>query len=200
MSEENTAGASYLAALKQMTTSAAAAAAAQARANSAADVHISERRRSPRYPCEGSAHLRDVKTKVATWATFTDISMHGCYVEAMATFRMGTQLTLTIELKGYRIECGAEVRVVYPGLGMGIAFTTIAEENRERLRELLLSLSQRALIMGAEAPAEPIPTHTPQSSSTIQNPAAALRAISDFFQERYMLSRDEFLRIVKKSQ
>jgi len=30
--------------------------------------------------------LREITSSVATWATFTDISLHGCYVEAMFTF------------------------------------------------------------------------------------------------------------------
>jgi hypothetical protein len=202
MPEESSAGASYLAALKQMSAPTGATAApmpASQIGDSSSKSYVSEKRRSPRYRCQGSAHLRDARTNVATWATFTDVSLHGCYVEAMSTFRPGTQLVLTIELNGYRIECGGEVRVVYPGLGMGISFTIIADEHRERLRELLRSLAQPSTILGAR-PVENATNTKPQNSPAIANPAAALQAISDFFQDRHLLGREEFLRILRKSQ
>src|SRR5271156_1394575 len=210
MSDENSAGASYLAALKRSSPQTAGAAAARAPISSAEtrsgsavppqEANSSERRRSPRYRCQGSAQLRDVRSGVATWATFTDISMHGCYVEAMSTFRVGTELALTIEVNGYRVESRGEVRVAYPNLGMGICFTTISGQDRERLHELLRSLSRPSVILGPR-PAASAPA-IPQSNdlSSIANPAAALKALTSYFDERHILSREEFLRILRKSQ
>jgi hypothetical protein len=211
MSDENSAGASYLAALKRSSPQAAGAAAARApiasetRAGSAAPPqeeggNSSERRRSPRYRCQGSAQLRDVRSGVATWATFTDISLHGCYVEAMATFRVGSPLALTIEVNGLRVEAKGEVRVAYPNLGMGIFFTTTSGEDRERLRELLESLSRPSVMLGQRASARPQPTPKPESFSSVSNPTAVVKALTDFFAEREMLSRDEFLRILRRIQ
>src|SRR5271166_3561728 len=54
-----------------------------------------ERRRSPRYRCQGSAQIREVETGVSTWAAFTDISLHGCYGEAACTYAMGSTLSLS---------------------------------------------------------------------------------------------------------
>jgi len=34
----------------------------------------------------------------------------------------------------------------------------------------------------------------------VKDPAAALRAITDFFEQRQMLGREEFLRILRTSQ
>jgi len=216
MSDENNAGAAYLASLKQSSPQAAGAAAARApvsspesRLGSTVSVGNSippavERRRSPRYRCQGSAHLRQTGGGVATWATFTDISLHGCYVEAMSTFRVGTELELTIEVNGFRVESRGEVRVAYPNLGMGICFTTTSAEDRERLRELLRSLSRPSVIVGprvaANAPSTPPATPPSGALSPIANPGAALQAIVNFFDERHMLSREEFLRILRKSQ
>lgn len=205
MSDEKSVGASYLAALKQMRTPAASA---PARApESTADDGVgdaasgpSEKRRSPRYRCQGSARLREISSNTATWATFTDVSMHGCYVEAMATFHMGAELALAIEVNGYRVECGGIVQIVYPGLGMGVAFTTISEENRERLRELLRSLAQPSVILGPRAGLDRSVFPAPEAPPAVKDPAAALQAISDFFEQRHMLGREEFLRILRQSQ
>ncbi|MGA8274336.1 MAG: PilZ domain-containing protein [Candidatus Sulfotelmatobacter sp.] len=210
MSDENSAGASYLASLKRSLPQAAGTAAARAPIPSETgtggavslekQADSSEKRQSPRYHCQGSAYLRDVRSGVATWATFTDISLHGCYVEAMSTFRVGSPLTLTLEVNGFRVESKGEVKVVYPNLGMGISFTTMSEENREKLRELLGSLSRPSVILGPRASARPQPTPKPESLSAALNPAAVLKALTNFFEERQMLSRDEFLRILRKIQ
>jgi len=134
------------------------------------------------------------------WATFTDISLHGCYVEAAAGYRAGSMLALTVEVNNFRVEATGEVRIAYPGLGMGICFTHLSDENRERLRALVRSLSQPSVIMGARAierpPASPLPNASPSS----ENSAAALLAIKKFFEDRHVMGREEFLRILRKSQ
>ena len=219
MSDEENAGAAYLAALKKSTPQAAAAAPARAPIPPSSIQNngvvapgntispVDERRKSPRYRCQGSARLREIVTSVSTWATFTDISLHGCYVEAMATFRRGAKLGLTMEVNGFRVECNGEVRVVYPNLGMGICFTTMSDSDRERLRELLRSLSRPSVILGArpEVNAALIPeadgfSTPPNSATAVTNPGAALRAVMNFFDERHILSREEFFRILRKSQ
>jgi hypothetical protein len=212
MPNENSAGAAYLAALKQSTPQAAGAAPGRTPVSSSESRNGGggpvgtpnspqvEKRRSPRYRCQGSAHLREIRSGVATWSTFTDISMNGCYVEAMSTFRVGAELSLTIEVNGFRVECRGEVRVVYPNLGMGVGFTTISDSDRERLRELLRSLARPSVILGLRPAASSSPTPQADTVSAIANPAAALKALMNFFDERHILGREEFLRILRKSQ
>ncbi|MFZ0770700.1 MAG: PilZ domain-containing protein [Candidatus Sulfotelmatobacter sp.] len=212
MPDENSAGAAYLAALKQSTPQAAGAAPARAPVPSSesrdegaapagtANSALNEMRRSPRYRCQGSARLREIGSGAATWATFTDISLHGCYVEAMSTFRVGTGLDLTIEVNGYRVVSQGEVRVAYPNLGMGICFTTISVQDRERLRELLRSLSRPSVILSSRAAANAAAAPPADLLSSIANPGVALQAIVKFFDDRHMLSQEEFLRILRKSQ
>ncbi|MGB0008539.1 MAG: PilZ domain-containing protein [Candidatus Sulfotelmatobacter sp.] len=219
MSDEENAGAAYLAALKKSTPQAAAAAPARAPILPSSNLNngigapantispVGEKRKSPRYRCQGSARLREIVSGVSTWATFTDISLHGCYVEAMATFRVGAKLGLTMEVNGFRVECNGEAKVVYPNLGMGIAFTTMSDSDRERLRELLRSLSRPSVILGARQEVKAAPVHgadglsIPANSATpVTNPDAALRAVMSFFDERHILSREEFFRILRRSQ
>jgi PilZ domain len=214
MSEQNDVGAAYLAALKRSSVSPTAET-ASARASDPAQPPeslpfkaiapgrtgpVPEKRRSPRYRCQGSAQLREVSTGIATWATFSDISMHGCYVEAAAGYPAGSTLTLSIEVNGFRVEAIGEVRVTYPGLGMGISFTQVSDEDRSRLRELVRSISQPSVIMGAR----PADRATSASSSiplpTVANPGAALQAIQKLFEDRHVMGREEFIRILRKSQ
>jgi hypothetical protein len=151
--------------------------------------------------------LREISSGVSTWATFTDISLHGCYAEAMATFRLGAKLSLTIEVNGFRVESSGEVRVVYPNLGIRIGFTTISDPDRERLRELPRLLSRPSVILAARPGANPalipdVERFSPSSTPAMQitNSSAALQALMNFFAERHILSREEFFRILRKSQ
>jgi hypothetical protein len=161
----------------------------------------SERRRSPRYKCEGSVDLREKGCNVWTFASFTDISLGGCYVEAQATYPVGTSLHMKLQANGFRVETGAEVRVNYPYLGMGIAFTEMSEESRARLRDLLCSISPTCGIMGPGITSA-LPTVCPLSEEVppIVNPDAAVRALIKFFTNHEMLIREDFLKVLHASQ
>src|ERR1022692_4974636 len=66
---------------------------------SSAGMASTEDRKSPRYRCKGSARLRESGSDVTIWATFADISMHGCYVEAASPLPVGAVLGLQLEWK-----------------------------------------------------------------------------------------------------
>jgi PilZ domain len=210
MADEPDAGAAYLAALKQSTRPQAGGAAAasapqvQRSAENRTAAMISSRsadkRKSPRYPCQGSAHIREIDTGVAIWTTFTDISLHGCYVEATTAYPIGVMLGLKLEANGFRVEATGEVRVTYPSLGMGISFTKMSDEDRERLRELVRSISRPSVILGGPVTMRAPSTAPAETLPGVTNPAATLQAMSNFFEDRHMMGREEFLRILRKSQ
>lgn len=159
-----------------------------------------EKRRSPRYKCEGSAEMCEVSCEVRTWATFTDISLHGCYVEAQATYPVGSVLRLKLEANGQRVEVTGNVRVSYPYLGMGIAFVEMTEDNQSRLKNMLVSLSRPSVIIGPGL-ASTLPARGPlEAVPTISDPKAAIQALIDFFESRQMLMREDFLRVLRQSQ
>jgi hypothetical protein len=158
-----------------------------------------EKRKTPRYRCKGSARLQESGSAVSTWATFADISMHGCYVEASSPLRVGTVLGLKLEVNGFRVEASGEVRVAYPNLGMGISFTRISEEDRGRLRELVNSISRRpSAALSVESASLSLPEST--ASPAVPNPSAALQALQRFFENRHVMGREEFLKILRQNQ
>jgi hypothetical protein len=204
MTEETDNGIAYLMALKRSTGSAPAREESpEANANEQGSKQPSfqggEKRRSPRYQCEGSVQMRAADCDVHTWASFTDISLHGCYVVAQATYPVGTVLLLNLEAKGIRIESKGTVRVSYPYLGMGIAFTDMNSESEAKLKELLASLSRPSIIMGPGI-ASALPARGPLELPPITKPEAILEALAEFFRDRQMLMRDDFVRIVHQTQ
>jgi len=214
MAQEVNDGVSYLRALQRASGPHEGTAAAPARETSAAQHSGAEgadgnshtqfqgtdKRRSTRYKCEGSAEIREDGCDVQTFAAFTDVSLHGCYVEAQATYPVGAVLHLKLDANGVRVESKGIVRVSYPYLGMGIAFAEVAEETRERLKQMLGSLTRPTSIMGpgmasslsARGPLDALPP--------IADPTAAVQALTEFFENRQMLMREDFLRILSKSQ
>lgn len=95
--------------------------------------------------------MRQDGSDLRTWATFTDINLNGCYVGAAASYPVGTRLQVKLEAKGVKVEAQGIVRISYPHLGMGIAFTEIFADDRSRLLELLRSVSPPAAILGSGA-------------------------------------------------
>ncbi len=210
MADEEDAGAAYLAALKQSSPPRAAGIASarpplaprspEARTGGANPAPRPDKRKSPRYRCQGSAHINEIGKAVAIWTTFTDISLHGCYVEATTAYRVGVKLGLKLEANGFRVEAIGEVRVSYPHLGMGISFSQMSDEDRERLRELVRSISRPSVILGARVAAPAPSTLQPAGSPPVADPGAALQAMVNFFEDRHMMGREEFLRILRKGQ
>ena len=179
MAQETNDGTAYLMVLKQATSSQSGAAAAPARepdrvqeaarAQNPENFQGAEKRRSPRYKCESSAEVREDGGDVRTWATFTDIGLHGCYVEAQATYPAGTLLHMRLEVNAIRVEAKGRVRISCPYLGMGIAFKDITEENNTHLKHLLASLSRPTVIMGPGANS-PHPTTGPMEAACGDQP------------------------------
>lgn len=211
MAQEMNDGVAYLRALRQsagrsepenpsVAPSEKASEAAPAAATVGERFEGSEKRRAPRYKCEGSAQIREDGKDVHTWATFSDISLHGCYLEAQATYPAGTVLHMKMEANGVRFETKGSVRVSYPYLGMGIAFTGMSDETQAHLRQLLASISHPCAIVGPGI-ASSLPSTAPlEDVPAITNPAAAVQELIEFFESRQMLMREDFLRILRKSQ
>ena len=156
-----------------------------------------ERRQNPRYKCEGSATFRVQGNNVRSWGTFTDLSAGGCYIELKATFPVGARIDLELELNGIRAQVTGEVQVSYPFLGMGVAFRELTSENRLHLQEMIDSVRPT---IARPRPATVEETPVSASLPIILNPGAALQALADFFETHATLSKEEFIRVLRKSQ
>jgi hypothetical protein len=159
-----------------------------------------EKRRTSRYRCDGSVEMSEQGSDVRTSAVFTDISLHGCYVEAKATYPAGTVLQMTLEADGIRMETAGEVRVNYPYMGMGISFREMSQENVTRLRELLGVVSQPESNAGQGIAAALASTAPQDGIPVVKDPAQALRLLTTFFESRQTLPREDFILLLRESQ
>src|SRR4029077_15818301 len=127
------------------------------------------------------------------------------YMEAAAGCPVGPGVGFGIGGNRFRVRATGGVRGCFPVLGLGILFSKISDEDRERLRALVRSLSQPSAIVGARVaesapPSQPTNAVPGQANPGLANPGAALQAITKFFEDRHVLGREEFLRILRKTQ
>ncbi len=153
-----------------------------------------ENRRSPRFKCEGNLELKSEGSTIRTWATFTDISASGCYVEMMTTFPVGSKLDVQLGMNGLLVNTTAIVRTTYPFLGMGIEFSEMSQNDRAHLDSMLASLAGSSLIRANVSPKKNV------GLPSISDPAAVIDALVRFFEAKTTLSVEEFARLVETSQ
>jgi PilZ domain len=192
MAEEIDEGLAYLQALKQSTPATASPLPARDLNSSAARAPVlnsasalafggGEKRRSPRYKCEGSLEMCEAGSESRTYATCTDVSMHGCYVEATTTYPVGTNLHMKLQANGSQVQSKGCVRVTYPSLGMGIAFVEMSEEDRSRLKDLLRAVSRPSVILGPGIASAGSPHSASESIPLPSDATAALRDAGGIF-------------------
>jgi PilZ domain len=82
------------------------------------------------YPLE----LRDERVNTPLRVNATDISGNGCYVETVMPLTVGTALRVDFWIEEERQSPSAVVRTRDPGVGMGIEFTGMPEEQKKRFQ------------------------------------------------------------------
>jgi hypothetical protein len=97
---------------------------------------VVEQRKHPRFKCHNSVELH-TQDGASFWATISDLSLGGCYVEMAIPLPPGTKLKMGIWIG--ETKCWADCEVAYStaGLGTGVMFNRISELDLERIRQFL---------------------------------------------------------------
>ena len=92
-----------------------------------------ERRSAPRYPMVLSADVVELPRGARLSARTADISTSGCYIDTLNPIPQGLEVRLRITHHDEVFEAVGRVMYVSYGLGMGVAFTKVEEEQKARL-------------------------------------------------------------------
>jgi PilZ domain len=95
------------------------------------------RRKFARHRISFPLELRDERVNTPLRVNATDISGNGCYVETIMPLPIGTALRVDLWIEQERLSPTAVVRTRDPGVGMGIEFTGLPEENKKRFQDHL---------------------------------------------------------------
>jgi hypothetical protein len=105
-----------------------------------------KQRAVPRYSFVASTELTDPVHAIHLSGRVTEISRHGCYVDALNALPVGTLLNLEITCDQGKFATKATIIYIHPGIGMGIAFADTAEPQAQVLESWLAALPETAAI------------------------------------------------------
>ncbi len=72
--------------------------------------------------------------------TSMDISEGGIFISAIQIFEENSILELSIPFKGDKLKVKARVVYIQPGIGIGLEFTDLSDEQKKSIKELIESL------------------------------------------------------------
>jgi hypothetical protein len=104
---------------------------------------VDNTRRALRLPFLATAEIAPENAPSATiCATVKELSLHGCYLEALSPFRAHTAVLVKVFVESEYFEARATVLYVSPTLGMGLAFRQVKPAFAAVLQKWLLSAMQ----------------------------------------------------------
>jgi hypothetical protein len=105
----------------------------------------SQKRAAKRCPMVATAEVLDLGTNTRLSARTSEIGIGGCYVDAMNPFPIGTVVNVRIERDQGAFEAKGKVVYCDSTMGMGVAFTAMAPEQRAVLEDWLAEIVKAAL-------------------------------------------------------
>lgn len=96
-----------------------------------------ERRRSPRYIFIASAELYEERTDVRVASRVSELSLHGCYLDMMNPFPMGTLVLLKIVAGDLTFQSKAKIIYATPNVGAGVVFLEVEPKYEFMLKRWL---------------------------------------------------------------
>ena len=125
-----------------------------------------ERRIAPRYPMVLSAEVVELPRGARLSARTSDLSLTGCYIDTLNPIPQGSEIRLRITHHDGVFEAVGRVVYVSYGLGMGMTFTKMTEEQKARLVSWLENREQEfwgGLTVGSRRSTESGPPPFPES-------------------------------------
>lgn len=98
-----------------------------------------ERRRHPRYVCEGFVEAIVNEAEFLFRGEIHDLSRSGCFIRTRARLRVqpGQQVDLFFTIQNDQIKCQARVANLHAGKGVGLEFIVVSERAQKTIRALV---------------------------------------------------------------
>ncbi len=98
-----------------------------------AAIAYQEKRRSTRYPFIASAELIEEKADVRIASRVSELSLHGCYLDMMNPFPMGTLVLVKIAAGDAFFQAKSKIVYSQPNMGAGVGFLQIEPASKDVL-------------------------------------------------------------------
>lgn len=97
----------------------------------------SERRRTPRYTFIASAELIEEASDVRIATRVSELSLHGCYLDMMNPFPLGTLVLVKISAGDSFFQAKSKIVYSQPNMGAGVTFLETEPEYQPVLERWL---------------------------------------------------------------
>jgi hypothetical protein len=101
----------------------------------------SERRRAPRYQFIADAEVIEIASNTKLNAKTGDLSIGGCYLDMLNPSPEGTEIRVRISHVSTTFTALGKVVFVFPNMGMGVAFTSVEDNQLTILQKWISELS-----------------------------------------------------------
>ncbi len=102
---------------------------------------VTERRRMERHAFSATTEVADLATGARLFSRAADLSLHGCYLDSLNPFAIGSKIQVRISWDGAELKCSAVVKDSQPGMGMGVAFTDLDDTRRTLIEKWVEKLN-----------------------------------------------------------
>jgi len=102
-----------------------------------AAIAYQEKRRSTRYPFIASAELIEEKADVRIASRVSELSLHGCYLDMMNPFPMGTLVLVKIAAGDAFFQAKGKIIYSQMNMGAGVSYLQIEPESQAVLERWL---------------------------------------------------------------
>ncbi|HTR46986.1 MAG TPA: PilZ domain-containing protein [Verrucomicrobiae bacterium] len=100
-----------------------------------------ERRAVPRYGLIATAELLEPASGVRISGRISEISRKGCYVDLLNTLPIGTIIQVRVSRDQGVFACPGRIIYIQEGMGMGVAFFDVSDEQLKVLDSWLAELA-----------------------------------------------------------
>lgn len=97
-----------------------------------------EKRRRERFP-----FIEDIVIDGSKQCTSSDISEGGLYISALQAFEKNSVIDVTIPFEGEKLIFKAEVIHGQPGIGLGIKFIDLTDDQKGKIKKLVEHLANK---------------------------------------------------------
>jgi CheY-like chemotaxis protein len=135
----------------------------------------------------------------------SDLSLGGCYVETESPFPERSGVVLCLKAADMEVQAEGMVRVMHPGVGMGIEFASCTAEERERVANFIGFLTSRPgtqpdLLITPGALTARNGYHYPEMSGAEEAAEDVEDPLLELLRRHESLSQEEFLQELRKQR
>jgi hypothetical protein len=103
---------------------------------------FTERRKHPRHACGLAVEVRPAGETSMLSGRLADICLGGCYIATVSPLPPGIAVTVSFGSNGERAAIAGKTITSMPGSGMGIEFTSPAQDITRRIQALIEQINQ----------------------------------------------------------